>query len=98
MPAIDTLFDKLLELKGSDLHLSVGYPAMIRAKGELVPMSDKVLEGADIEKLLYELLDERQRAHYDTHHDLDFAYGFGTKARFRANYFVKATGLGAVFR
>ena len=30
--------------------------------------------------------------------DLDFAYAYGNKARFRANYFFKVTGLAAVFR
>jgi twitching motility protein PilT len=30
--------------------------------------------------------------------DLDFAYAYGDKARFRANYFYKTTGLAAVFR
>ena len=30
--------------------------------------------------------------------DLDFAYAHGTKARFRANYLLKITGPGAVFR
>jgi twitching motility protein PilT len=30
--------------------------------------------------------------------DLDFAYQYGNKARFRANYFYKQTGIAAVFR
>jgi twitching motility protein PilT len=98
MPAIDALFDMLLAKKGSDLHLSVGYPAMIRSKGDLIPMTDKPLSRPDIEGLLYELLDDKQRTHFDTNHDLDFAYAFGTKARFRCNYLVKLTGPGAVFR
>jgi twitching motility protein PilT len=98
VPAIDQLFDKLLEQKGSDLHLSIGYPPMIRAKGDLVAMGDKVLDRAEMDRLIYELLDERQRTQFDTHHDLDFAYTYGTKARFRANYLYKVTGPGAVFR
>ncbi len=98
MPAIDRLFDTLLAQKASDLHLIVGSPPMMRSKGDLVPLEDAILDHAQIERLLYELLDEGQRAHFDTHHDLDFAYGYKTKARFRANYLYRVTGPGAVFR
>lgn len=98
MPALDRLFDQLLDKKGSDLHLSVGYAPMIRARGDLVALDEPPLDEAAMRALLWELLDPRQRAHFEAHHDLDFAYAYGSKARFRANYLFKATGPGAVFR
>ncbi|MCC6647090.1 MAG: PilT/PilU family type 4a pilus ATPase [Polyangiaceae bacterium] len=98
MPLIDALFDKLLERGGSDLHLAVGYPAMIRAKGDLVGLDQRELGAAEIERMLYEILTPEQRAHFDRERDLDFAYGYGQKARFRGNYLRKTTGMGAVFR
>ena len=41
MPEIDRYFDVLLERGGSDLHLSIGYPPMIRAKGDLVAIANE---------------------------------------------------------
>ncbi|GAC1367105.1 MAG: type IV pilus twitching motility protein PilT [Polyangiales bacterium] len=97
-PAIHALFDELLSRKGSDLHLGVGYPPLIRSRGDLVPVRDAPLGREEIESLLFELLSPAQRTQIVEELDLDFAYGYGDKARFRANYMWKSTGLGAVFR
>jgi twitching motility protein PilT len=95
---IEKLFDELLARKGSDLHLGVGYPPLIRARGELVAIRDEVMTATEMEGLLFEILTSAQRKQITDGLDLDFAYGYGTKARFRANYLFKMTGLGAVFR
>lgn len=98
MAAIDRLFDELLAHKGSDLHLSVGYPPMIRAKGDLVRLGHPPLTVARMEELLSEILDAERWRHFQEQWDLDFAYSYADKARFRANYLYKTTGPGAVFR
>ena len=98
MPALDQYFDVLLKEGGSDLHLSVGYPPTIRLKGELVPLAERPLDRLTIKNLMDELLDQNQRDYFHAYHDLDFAYGYEDKARFRANYLYKTTGPGAVFR
>ncbi|MCE9670731.1 PilT/PilU family type 4a pilus ATPase [Myxococcus stipitatus] len=97
-PRIAAFFDQLLEHKGSDLHLSVGYPPMARIRGELTSLREALLTTEELEPLLFELINPEQKRQITQDLDLDFAYGYGTKARFRANYFYKATGLGAVFR
>ena len=98
MAAIDPLFDQLLERGGSDLHLTPGYPPMLRIRGQLVADGSKPLSSDDIEALLFPLLHPNQRKQFDETGDLDFAHAHGTKARFRANYLRKLTGTGAVFR
>ena len=98
MPAIDYYFDILLEKGGSDLHLSIGHPATIRLKGDLVQIDRQPLDERKIRHLMDELLGRDQQEHFHTHHDLDFAYGYEDKARFRANYLYKTSGPGAVFR
>ncbi len=95
---IDALFDRLLERGGSDLHLSPGYPPMLRVRGQLVTEGERPLSSSDIEALLYPLLSADQLSTFETTGDLDFAHAHGTKARFRANYLRKLTGTGAVFR
>jgi twitching motility protein PilT len=95
---IDALFDQLLSKGGSDLHLSVGYPPIIRLRGLLHPLRDAPMGEAEITRLLDEILDDARRREFDERHDLDFAYAYGERARFRANYLMKTTGRGAVFR
>jgi len=96
--AIDPLFDRLLERKASDLHLTPGYPAMLRIRGKLVPEGERTLSNQDLEGLLYPLLSADHRKQFLRTGDLDFAYAYGAKARFRCNYLRKTTGVGAVFR
>jgi twitching motility protein PilT len=98
MAEIDKLFDRLLELKGSDLHLAVDTPPMGRVRGELSPLRDHELSRRELEDLLFEIATDEQHKTITTNWDLDFAYQYGTKARFRANYFYKVTGIAAVFR
>jgi twitching motility protein PilT len=98
MARIDTLFDALIAAGGSDLHLGVGYPPLMRLRGELVAMRPQAVEPPEMESLLFEITNPDQTRTITETYDLDFAYAFGQKARFRANYFYKVTGLAAVFR
>ncbi len=98
MPALDALFGNLLDRKGSDLHISVGRPPMLRVRGSLVAARASDCTHKEVEDWLHELLDPEQKERLGRERDLDFAYAFGDRARFRASYFQKTTGLGAVFR
>jgi twitching motility protein PilT len=98
MPHIDALFDALIAAGGSDLHLGVGYPPSMRLRGDLTAMRDAPVDASEMERLLFEIVTPEQKKTISTSLDLDFAYAFGQKARFRANYFYKTTGLAAVFR
>jgi twitching motility protein PilT len=98
MAQIDALFERLLQAKGSDLHLAVGHPPMARVRGELVPLGQERVSDDEMRVLLFEITNDQQRHQIENDWDLDFAYQFGNQARFRANYFYKETGLAAVFR
>jgi twitching motility protein PilT len=98
MPTIDLFFDALLQAGGSDLHLGVGYPPLMRLRGELVEMRAEALTASEVESLLFEIVTPEQKETITKTLDLDFAYAYEEKARFRANYLYKMTGLGAVFR
>jgi twitching motility protein PilT len=95
---IASLFDRLLDKGGSDLHLTPGYPPMLRLRGQLVPDGDAPLSSAQIEEMLMTLVNPAQRTQFESTGDLDFAHAHGTRSRFRANYLKKLTGVGAVFR
>jgi twitching motility protein PilT len=98
MARIDALFEMLLREGGSDLHLGVGMPPLIRARGELAPLRKEEITRDEMERLLYEIVTPEQRKQIDEDLDLDFAYAYAHHARFRANYFWKTAGLAAVFR
>jgi twitching motility protein PilT len=98
MARIDALFEALVTAGGSDLHLGVGYPPLMRLRGDLVAMRDAALTIAEMEALLFEIATPEQRNTIVETLDLDFAYAYADRARFRANYFHKVTGLAAVFR
>jgi twitching motility protein PilT len=98
MPSIDRLFDELLSRGASDLHLSIDYPPMTRVRGDLVPLGTELLKTTAMADLLHPLLTPVQKDKFTKELDLDFAYQYGTRARFRANYFHKVSGMAAVFR
>ncbi len=99
MKAIYELFDVMLAEGASDLHMSVGYPPMLRLKGDLHPMQGQPdLTVERMEQYLYELPEPHQLEQFKAQHDLDFAYGYADKARFRANFLRNTRGPGAVFR
>lgn len=98
MARIDRYFDELLTRKGSDLHLGIGYPPLVRSRGELVPIRDEPMTTEEMEDLLFEITTPEEKHKITSELDLDFAYQYEDKARFRANYLYKHAGLGAVFR
>lgn len=98
MAAIDRYFDQLLERGASDLHLKIGHPPTIRRRGDLEALDGSALDADGMYTLLDEILSEDQRRIFADEHDLDFAYAYGEKARFRANYLTSTSGPGAVFR
>ena len=67
-------------------------------KGDLVPLRQSPLEAGELEPLLDELLDDHRRQRFHDTMELDFAHAHGQRARFRANYLRKLSGVGAVFR
>ena len=98
MPKIDALLDDLVKRGGTVLHLGAGHPPLARIRGELVPMREGLVDAAELEEVLFELLTPAQSAQLQANLDLELAYGYRDVARFRASYFRKSTGLAAVFR
>jgi twitching motility protein PilT len=97
--AMDELFRTLVEMKASDLHVSVGSPPTVRHDGEIQALPDRaVLSAADTERMLWPIAPERNREEFKRRHDTDFAYEIPGLARFRCNFFMDRKGMGGVFR
>ena len=97
--SIDRLLNKLLELKGSDLHLATAAPPMMRVDGEMQQVAGyDVLTAEEVQRMLMPIVPPRNREEFEKTHVSDFAYELPGKARFRANLFVDLRGMGAVMR
>jgi twitching motility protein PilT len=64
----------MVQQSGSDLHLTVGSPPIIRQHGHLTRIRFRELAVADLRGLLYEIMTPTQRAHFEETNDTDFAY------------------------
>src|SRR5580692_12975377 len=98
MATIDTLFQKMVERKASDMHLTIGNPPLIRARGDLVALEDWIVTDQVLHVLLYETMTPEQWELCWQRHDYDYAYEVPGLARFRCNVFFNQQGIAAVFR
>jgi twitching motility protein PilT len=88
----------LIERGGSDLHLKVGRPPLMRIKGELLPSEYPPIKKEEMRNLLNPMLTEIQIKKLEGEKELDFSYLVEGLARFRGNIFYQMGNLGAVFR
>jgi len=96
---LDDLLIGVMSLGGSDLHLTVGAPPTVRLRGEMVALPGyPALTAEQLRAMLYGILTERQRKHFEETLELDFAYAVPGHARFRANVFRQREAVGAVMR
>jgi twitching motility protein PilT len=98
MAQIDQFLKVLVEQRGSDLHLTVGAPPIMRVHGNLQRLKFRELTPKDLETLIYEIMEEDWRIKFVDRLDYDFAYEIPGLARFRVNVFWQRKGLGAVLR
>jgi twitching motility protein PilT len=93
------LLKKLIELHGSDLHLTTGTPPQVRIDGELRPLDGYPPLGRDdTQRLVYSVLSDAQKHKFQDDLELDLSFGIVNVSRFRLNVFDGRGGIGAVFR
>src|SRR2546425_2773391 len=85
-PEVNKLFRLVMKYEGSDLHLKVGLPPMMRLKGDIRRMDMRPLTQEDMERLLLPCLTPRQRKILDEEGGTDFSYVVGNEeCRFRVS-------------
>jgi twitching motility protein PilT len=95
---LSDLLKKLLEMSGSDLHITTNSPPQIRVHGALQPLDMPPLNPADTKQLAYSVMTDAQKHRFEEDLELDFSFGLKGLARFRANVFNQRGATGAVFR
>lgn len=98
---VDKYFRALVKLEGSDLHMKVGRPPMVRIRNELRPLSRGPVDQLEMAQLLVPLMNERNRRIFDEEGGADFSYSCdveGTLWRFRVNLLQQNGSMGLVAR
>ncbi len=84
--------------KASDLHLSAGLPPMIRVHGDMRRINLPAMEHKEVHAMVYDIMNDGQRKHYEENKEVDFSFEVPNLARFRVNAFIQNRGAGAVMR
>lgn len=96
---IENLLEHVVKNKASDLHLQVGLAPMIRIDGKLSPIADTpVLTEAQVESLVFAILDNDQKEVLLKDKEFDFSFAFGDLGRFRVNAYHERGNLAAALR
>lgn len=92
------LLKYLVEVQGSDLHLTTGSPPAVRVHGQLQRMQSLDLTPTETKQLVYSILTDAQKKRFEDAQELDFSFGIRGLARFRCNVFNQRGAVAAVYR
>ena len=96
---VDDLLERVLDLGGSDLHLSAGAHPSVRVHGELKALTEfPLMNGSEIRRMVYAVLTQKQRERFETDLELDTSHSIPGRCRFRVNVFQQRDSVGAVMR
>src|SRR5438309_3633239 len=95
---LSDLLKRMLEMGGSDLHITTNSPPQVRVHGHLTPLDLPQLTPAETKQLAYSVMTDSQKHRFEENLELDFSFGLKGLARFRANLFNQRGATAAVFR
>ena len=98
---VDKYFRALVKLEGSDLHMKVGKPPLVRIRNELRPLNREPVDAEEMVRLLVPMMNDRSRRIFDEDGGADFAHTCevdGVTWRFRVNLLQQMGKIGMVSR
>ena len=98
MATLPELLRTVVELQGSDLHLTTQTPPQIRVHGKLQTLDLPILGPSETKALAYSVLTDAQKKRFEESFELDFSFGIRGLARFRCNVFSQRGAVAAVYR
>ena len=94
----ESLMKELVDMGGSDLHLTAETRPYYRLQGDLIPFRDDILIESSMYEDFTEMLGEKRINHFKEHRELDCSYSLEGVARFRLNLFIERGRLSCVMR
>ncbi len=98
MVTISELLEMMMKKNASDLHLTVNSAPVLRIDGELIPTEYEKLTREQCQNLIYSLLSDKQKSHFESHNELDLSFGLKGIGRVRMNVFRQRGVVGASLR
>jgi len=96
---MEPLLHYVIDSGGSDLHIAVGRPPLVRLHGSLSTVPDRpVLAPADTKRLVYSIMSAEQRETFEARHEVDYSFGLAGLGRFRVNAFHQRGSVSAALR
>jgi twitching motility protein PilT len=79
------ILQKAVAVKASDLHITVGVPAIVRVNGKLIHLNEEVISPADSKQAARDLTNDLQWEKLGENGEVDFSYSIPGIQRFRVN-------------
>ena len=100
MPVVEMseLLQAAVEMKASDVHLTVGSPPVFRLHGSLHPLELPALTPEDTMRLMESITSPEDQQKLREQGGADFGFSFGEVARFRVSIFRQKGCVGVVLR
>jgi len=88
----------LIQKKGSDLFITVGFPPAMKIDGKMTPVSNQALTPQHTAELARSIMNDKQAADFEANKECNFAIAPSGIGRFRVNAFVQQASIGMVLR
>lgn len=92
------LLKALIDMGGSDLHISSGSAPRFRIHGSLQPLDVGPMNPEQTKSLIYAILTSDQKSKFERLKEIDFAFSVKNLARFRANVYMQKGFVSGAFR
>ncbi len=92
------LLKLMLQKRGSDLFITVGFPPAMKIDGRVTPVSKQALTPENAKAMVYGIMNDRQLKEFDATKECNFAVAPPGIGRFRVNAFVQQGYPGLVMR
>jgi twitching motility protein PilT len=98
VPEFNSWLEELVSSNGSDLHVKVGSPPMVRLTHGLVRLERDPLSPIETQAIADGVIPEDRKALFKERGEVDFAYSVANVGRFRANVFRQRGSVSMVLR
>lgn len=92
------LLKLMVEKKGSDLFVTVGFPPAIKIDGKIHPVSKAKLSSENTRAMTYAIMNDKQLKEFEATKECNFAIAPVGIGRFRVNAYVQQSHCGMVLR